>query len=102
MQTVKEILECLVVSHEIPFWTGVQSDQLVQCEKIGISNYFWSFPSTATQARLTSLATLKEQLEQLHQQKGALEKQLEEANVGREPTVECILISYGRRNVKND
>ena len=36
-QTVKEVL------------LGLVSDRLVNCEKIGISNYFWSFPSTAAQ-----------------------------------------------------
>lgn len=36
-QTVKDVLQSLV------------SDRLVNCEKIGTSNYFWSFPSTAAQ-----------------------------------------------------
>lgn len=34
-QSVKEVLDSLV------------SDNLVQFDKIGTSNYFWSFPSTA-------------------------------------------------------
>lgn len=36
-QSVKEVLQSLV------------DDRLVQGEKIGTSNYFWSFPSTALQ-----------------------------------------------------
>ena len=35
-QTVKEIVQSLV------------DDRLVQCEKIGLSNYYWCFPSSAT------------------------------------------------------
>lgn len=37
MQSVKEVLQSLV------------DDRLVNAEKIGTSNYFWSFPSTAMQ-----------------------------------------------------
>ncbi len=37
MQSVKEVLQSLV------------DDRLVNSEKIGTSNYFWSFPSTALQ-----------------------------------------------------
>lgn len=36
-QTVKDVLQSLV------------DDHLVMAEKIGTSNYFWSFPSTAMQ-----------------------------------------------------
>lgn len=36
-QTVKDVLQSLV------------DDRLVMAEKIGTSNYFWSFPSTAMQ-----------------------------------------------------
>jgi len=36
-QSVKEVLQSLV------------DDRLVQGEKVGTSNYFWSFPSTALQ-----------------------------------------------------
>lgn len=35
MQTVKEVVQSLV------------DDRLVQCEKIGTSNYYWCFPSSA-------------------------------------------------------
>lgn len=38
MQSVKEVLQSLV------------DDRLVNAEKIGTSNYFWSFPSTAMQS----------------------------------------------------
>jgi len=37
-QSVKEVLQSLV------------DDNLVSFEKIGTSNYFWSFPSTALQS----------------------------------------------------
>ena len=43
MQSVKEVLQSLV------------DDNLVTCEKIGTSNYFWSFPSTAVQNVLKML-----------------------------------------------
>jgi transcription initiation factor IIE alpha subunit len=38
LQSVKEVLQSLV------------DDRLVNGEKIGTSNYYWSFPSTASQS----------------------------------------------------
>ncbi|RKO99862.1 hypothetical protein CXG81DRAFT_13927, partial [Caulochytrium protostelioides] len=62
-QSVKEVLDSLV------------SDSLVICEKIGTSNYFWSFPSEAQ--ALVNHSDLSEQ-------KQTLEQSLEEAKAGKE------------------
>lgn len=42
-QSVKEVLDSLI------------SDEIVQGDKIGTSNYFWSFPSTAAVTRQNKL-----------------------------------------------
>lgn len=47
--TVKDVLQSLV------------DDNMVDCEKVGTSNYFWAFPSKALHAR-------KRKLEELHKQ----------------------------------
>jgi hypothetical protein len=54
-QSVKEVLQSLV------------DDDLVKMEKIGTSNYFWSFPSAALQARKNKIAQLNKELSQLTQ-----------------------------------
>jgi DNA repair exonuclease SbcCD ATPase subunit len=47
MQTVKEVVQSLV------------DDRIVNCEKIGTSNYFWAFPSAALHNRKMKLESLK-------------------------------------------
>lgn len=47
--SVKDVLQSLV------------DDNMVDCEKVGTSNYFWAFPSKALHAR-------KRKLEELHKQ----------------------------------
>ena len=37
LQSVKDVIQ------------GLVDDRIINCEKIGTSNYFWSFPSTALQ-----------------------------------------------------
>ena len=54
-QSVKEVLQSLV------------DDELVIMEKIGTSNYFWSFPSAALQTRKNKIAQLNKELDQLKQ-----------------------------------
>lgn len=48
--TVKEVLQSLV------------DDNMVDCERIGTSNYYWAFPSKALHARKHKLEELKKQV----------------------------------------
>ncbi|WBW71610.1 meiosis specific coiled-coil protein Mcp7 [Schizosaccharomyces osmophilus] len=50
LQTVKDVLQSLV------------DDGLVKSEKIGTSNYYWSFPSEAKRSRETTIESLQTQL----------------------------------------
>ncbi|EPZ35975.1 meiotic nuclear division protein 1 [Rozella allomycis CSF55] len=72
MQSVKEVLQALV------------DDNLVQGEKIGTSNYFWSFPSSARHLRTTKLETLREQISRIDNQLKDLDKEIGVAKVGKD------------------
>lgn len=48
--TVKDVLQSLV------------DDNMVDCEKVGTSNYFWAFPSKALHARKRKLEELQKQV----------------------------------------
>lgn len=56
-QSVKEVLQSLV------------DDRLVQQEKIGTSNYFWSFPSQALQSRRNKIDLLQKEIASLTDQR---------------------------------
>ena len=75
-QTVKEVLQSLV------------DDNLVVCEKIGTSNYFWSFPSAALHARKLKMQTLNSELERADRTETDLQEAIKKAQVGREETAE--------------
>ncbi|KAK9723259.1 Meiotic nuclear division protein 1, variant 2 [Basidiobolus ranarum] len=77
MQSVKDVLQSLV------------DDNMVTSEKIGTSNYFWSFPSTALQTRKGKLEDLAEELENLTNKNDELGKNIQEASAGREDSVCC-------------
>ena len=48
--TVKEVLQSLV------------DDNMVDCERVGTSNYYWAFPSKALNARKHKLQELQKQV----------------------------------------
>lgn len=48
--TVKEVLQSLV------------DDNMVDCERVGTSNYYWAFPSKALNARKHKLEELQKQV----------------------------------------
>lgn len=48
--TVKEVLQSLV------------DDNMVDCERVGTSNYYWAFPSKAVNARKHKLEELQKQV----------------------------------------
>lgn len=75
-QSVKEVLQSLV------------DDRLVNAEKIGTSNYFWSFPSTAMQNRQNTRNALKEELKRMQETRTKCEIQLSEAAAQREDSKE--------------
>ncbi|KAM4750802.1 meiotic nuclear division protein 1 homolog [Anableps anableps] len=74
--TVKEVLQSLV------------DDNMVDCERVGTSNYYWAFPSKALHARKHNLEELQKQVSDAKQRKVSLEKAVEKAKVGREETKE--------------
>ncbi|XP_076001652.1 meiotic nuclear division protein 1 homolog [Genypterus blacodes] len=74
--TVKDVLQSLV------------DDNMVDCERVGTSNYYWSFPSKALNARNHKLEELQKQLSEAKQRKETLQKSIEKAKVGREDTDE--------------
>ncbi|KAI8892624.1 meiotic nuclear division protein 1 [Globomyces pollinis-pini] len=75
-KSVKEILDFLV------------SDGLVTTEKIGTSNYFWSFPSTDLNNRKRKLSDLESELESLKAQNERLMTEIDTLKIGREDTEE--------------
>jgi hypothetical protein len=60
------------------------SDSLVCSEKIGISNYFWSFPSSAYLVRKRKRDSLQKELESLQQLNSDLDERIAQAKIGRE------------------
>jgi len=64
--------------------TSLVDDGLVDSEKIGTSVYFWAFPSKATQARKRKLDLVTSQRDEMKKKLALLEKDLEEAEQGRE------------------
>lgn len=51
--SVKEVLQSLV------------DDNMVDCERVGTSNYYWAFPSKALNARKHKLEELQKQVRRL-------------------------------------
>ncbi|KAJ0033579.1 hypothetical protein NQD34_000686 [Periophthalmus magnuspinnatus] len=71
---VKEVLQSLV------------DDNMVDCERVGTSNYYWAFPSKALNTRKHKLEELKTQISESKRKKESLQKAVEAAKVGREDT----------------
>uniref|UniRef100_A0A8C5XUS8 Meiotic nuclear division protein 1 homolog n=1 Tax=Microcebus murinus TaxID=30608 RepID=A0A8C5XUS8_MICMU len=70
--SVKEVLQSLV------------DDGMVDCERIGTSNYYWAFPSKALHARKCKLEVLESQLSKGSQKHENLQKSIEKAKIGRQ------------------
>ena len=71
-QTVKDVLQSLV------------DDDLVKQEKIGSSNYFWSFPSEASVKIESELVNLERSIEEVAAKKADMESQIKKARIGKE------------------
>ncbi|KAF9217533.1 hypothetical protein CPC16_007788 [Podila verticillata] len=71
-QSVKDVLQSLV------------DDGLVTVEKIGTSNYYWSFPSDVQQKKNAKLKQLREEFAKLEATSAELESRIRLAKSGRE------------------
>uniref|UniRef100_M3Y4N1 Meiotic nuclear division protein 1 homolog n=1 Tax=Mustela putorius furo TaxID=9669 RepID=M3Y4N1_MUSPF len=74
--SVKEVLQSLV------------DDGMVDCERIGTSNYYWAFPSKALLARKCKLEVLESQVSEGNQKHTNLQKSIEKAKIGLHETEE--------------
>ncbi|KAI8099773.1 meiotic nuclear division protein 1 [Halteromyces radiatus] len=73
-QSVKDVVQSLV------------DDDLVITDKIGSSNYYWSFPSAATQAIRNEIDNLQKMLRIEEANMHQLEKEMEKEQEDREPS----------------
>lgn len=69
---VKDVLQSLV------------DDGLVDSDRIGTSNYFWAFPSKASQVRKRKIQDLAKALEESEKKRVSLEKTVAKSTVGKE------------------
>lgn len=88
--TVKEVLQSLV------------DDNMVDCERVGTSNYYWAFPSKALNARKHKLEELQKQVSDAKQRKLSVEKAVEKAKVGREDTKERSSLLKELQSLRNE
>uniref|UniRef100_A0A2K5S2E0 Mnd1 HTH domain-containing protein n=1 Tax=Cebus imitator TaxID=2715852 RepID=A0A2K5S2E0_CEBIM len=68
--SVKEVLQSLV------------DVSMVDCERIGTSNYYWAFPSKFLHERKRKLEALESQLSEGSQKHVSLQKCIEKAKIG--------------------
>eukprot|EP00890_Picochlorum_soloecismus_P000938 jgi/Picsp_1/1845/NSC_05312-R1_meiotic nuclear division protein 1 homolog len=76
LQSVKDVLQSLV------------DDDLVNQDKIGISNFFWSFPSEAAVKLNNEQEKLESKLSSLEKESTVLKDKVEKARVGKEDSKE--------------
>ena len=77
LQSVKDILGYLYTRSKNT--DSLVSDHLVTTEKIGTSNYFWSFPSSAGLIRKQKIDQLTQECHELKEKEAQLLMQLQEA-----------------------
>ncbi|KAI9505431.1 Meiotic nuclear division protein 1 [Coemansia spiralis] len=75
-QTVKDVVQSLV------------DDNMCYCEKIGTSNYYWSFPSETAVKRQNKMKELDIEITQQNAKKSEYEESIRQAQLGREQTGE--------------
>ncbi|KAG6973830.1 hypothetical protein JG687_00000678 [Phytophthora cactorum] len=66
LQTVKDVNQALV------------DDALVDCDKIGSGNYFWSFPSKLSQSRKRKLSELEQRRQTVQEKLAKVKQKVEE------------------------
>ncbi|XP_041950140.1 meiotic nuclear division protein 1 homolog isoform X1 [Alosa sapidissima] len=74
--SVKDVLQSLV------------DDNMVDCERVGTSNYYWAFPSKAVNVRKRRIGELEKQHDEGKLKKIALQHAVDKAKVGRQDTEE--------------
>ncbi|XP_057699764.1 meiotic nuclear division protein 1 homolog isoform X8 [Corythoichthys intestinalis] len=74
--SVKDVLQSLV------------DDNMVDCERLGTSNYYWAFPSKALHARKLKLDELSKQVSEAKKRQTSLQDAIEKAKEGRDDTEE--------------
>ncbi|XP_032119435.1 meiotic nuclear division protein 1 homolog [Sapajus apella] len=79
--SVKEVLQSLV------------DVSMVDCERIGTSNYYWAFPSKFLHERKRKLEALESQLSGGSQKHASLQKCIEKAKIGRCETEEQTMLA---------
>lgn len=75
LQSVKEVLQSLV------------DDDMVHAEKIGVSNYFWSFPSEAAVKMDTEISKLQTKLSTRKAEEAKLREEVSKSQAGKEDSV---------------
>eukprot|EP00833_Pecoramyces_ruminatium_P015561 jgi/Orpsp1_1/1189593/evm.model.d7180000073110.1 len=73
-QSVKEVIDSLV------------ADSLINCEKIGTSNYYWSFPGTSKIQKEEKIKQLKKEIKEQEKLQKELENKIEKASNERVPS----------------
>jgi len=72
--SVKDVVQSLV------------DDEMVDCERIGTSNYFWSYPSKALHKKRTKLDHTQSAIDEAKQRISTYEARLDEAKEGKDDT----------------
>ncbi|XP_038059612.1 meiotic nuclear division protein 1 homolog [Patiria miniata] len=72
--SVKDVVQSLV------------DDGMVDSDRIGTSNYFWAFPSKASNARKRKISDLSGTLDESEKKRAATKKLIAKATVGKEDT----------------
>jgi len=62
---------------------GLVDDDMVVCEKVGTSSYYWAFPSTAINSRNNRMNTLQEKLAEYEKKLASVEKNIKAAQAVR-------------------
>lgn len=75
LQTIKDVNQALV------------DDALVDCDKIGSGNYFWSFPSKLSQARKRKLGDLEQRKAAAHEKLAKVRQSIDEQKSRRTDSV---------------
>jgi len=73
-QSVKEVIDSLV------------ADSLINCEKIGTSNYYWSFPGTSKIQKEEKIKQLKKEIKEQEKLQKELDTKIEIASSERVPS----------------
>ncbi|KAL4427478.1 hypothetical protein ABPG77_000767 [Micractinium sp. CCAP 211/92] len=76
LQSIKEVVQ------------GLVDDDLVHAEKIGVSNYYWSFPSEAAVKLDQQIEMWEGDLEAKQAERSSLQQQVERSRVGKEDSDE--------------